>query len=165
MLTTAVLAATLAFQSAGAARPPAQGQSAQHREDDDDERRERIAKEFDKSKSVYMFVETDTGGHVAVRSNINLGAEGRDPTVALLMQSHLKEIQQAFIDGNFDKPFFPGKADGPPAKALAAERRALEFRPVPMKNGARLVIIAKTPRAKAALHAFLRHQRDAASAR
>ena len=114
-----------------------------------------IAMGFDQAKITHEFVDRDTGGEIVIRAR-----QASDAATIAQIQSHLKEIEKSFAEGDFSKPFFIHDEDVPGAAAMIAEKAALEYRAETLRDGGRLVIVAKSAKAKAAAHAFLRYQRD-----
>jgi hypothetical protein len=128
---------------------------AQHAQHDKHamDRRGNIAMGFDQSKITHTFTPSDTGGEILIKAR----DAGDAPTIAQI-RSHVKEIEKAFAEGDFSKPFFIHDEKVPGADDLKAEKDALEYRAHALSDGSRLVIVAKNPKAKDALHAFLRYQ-------
>ena len=140
MVLTLLLSLALAQQA---------GQHDKHAMD----RRGNIAMGFDQAKITHTFTALDTGGEILIRAK-----DASDAATIAQIQHHLKDIEKAFADGDFSKPFFIHDEKVPGADDLKAEKNALEYRSQPLSDGARLSIVAKSPKAKDALHAFLRYQ-------
>ena len=117
------------------------------------DRRGNIAMGFDQSKITHTFTSLDTGGEILIKAK-----DSSDALTIAQIQKHLKEIEKAFAEGDFSKPFFIHDEQVPGADDLKAEKKALEYHSQTLADGARLSIVAKSPKAKDALHAFLRYQ-------
>lgn len=113
-----------------------------------------IAMGFDQAKITHAFTARDTGGEIAITAK-----DASDAATIAAIQAHVKEIEKAFAEGDFSKPFFIHDEHVPGAKVMADEKRALEYRAQSFTDGARLVIVAKNAKARDAVHAFLKYQR------
>ena len=127
-------------------------QQAQHDKHAMD-RRGNIAMGFDQAKITHTFTALDTGGEILIKAK-----DASDALTIAQIQKHMKEIEKAFAEGDFSKPFFIHDEQVPGAADLKAEKKSLEYRAQTLADGARLAIVAKSPKAKDALHAFLRYQ-------
>lgn len=115
-----------------------------------------IAMGFDQSKIAHRFIDGENGGAIEIRAKSATDAE----TIAKI-QSHLKEIEKAFAEGDFSKPFFIHDEKVPGTEEMAASKTALEYRTEMLIDGGRVLIVAKNATAKEAVHTFLRYQREA----
>jgi hypothetical protein len=113
-----------------------------------------LAMGFDQSKITHRFVDAPSGGQIEIKAR-----DAADAATIAQIQAHVKEIEKAFADGDFKKPFFIHDEKVPGADAMAAAKDAIEYRAQIFSDGARLVILAKDAKAKEAVHAFLRYQR------
>jgi hypothetical protein len=117
------------------------------------DRRGNIAMGFDQTKITHTFTTLDTGGEIRI-----IAKDASDAVTIAQIQTHVKEIEKSFAEGDFSKPFFIHDEQVPGADDLKAERKSLEYRAQQLGDGARLIIVAKSAKAKDALHAFLRYQ-------
>jgi hypothetical protein len=108
---------------------------------------------FDQDAARHHFVLTETGGAIEVGA-----ANPDDRATRDAVRNHLRQIARDFAAGVFDAPFAThGEVpDGVPTlpRLAAAIRHRYEERP----DGARVSIVASSPEALAAVHAFLRYQ-------
>ena len=145
-----ILPAALALLLAQTAAPPQTHQHDKHAMD----ARGHLAMGFDQAKITHRFVDRDSGGEIEITAK-----DAADAATIAQIQAHVKEIEKAFAEGDFSKPFFIHDEKVPGAEAMAAAKSAIEYRAQTFAGGARLVIVAKNAKAKDAVHAFLRYQR------
>ena len=117
------------------------------------DRRGNLAMGFDQTKITHTFTALETGGEILIKAK-----DASDATTSAQIQHHVKDIEKAFAEGDFSKPFFIHDEKVPGADDLKAEKNALEYRSQTLGDGARLSIVTKSPKAKEALHTFLRYQ-------
>lgn len=115
-----------------------------------------VAMGFDQSKATHRFIDRENGGEIEIKAS-----SAADAGTIARIQSHLKEIEKSFADGDFSKPFFIHDEKVPGAEEMAASKAALEYSTEILADGGRLRIVAKSAKAKEAVHAFLRYQREA----
>ncbi len=108
---------------------------------------------FDQDRTVHHFRLERHGGSIEVTAK---DADDRD-TVSRV-RGHLKHIESAFADGDFNLPIFIHQTEPPGAATMKERRSTMTFAFEPLRNGARIVVRTQDARALAALHEFLRFQ-------
>ena len=108
---------------------------------------------FDQDATVHHFRLTPAGGSIAVDV-----LRPADTTMRGEIRVHLEQIAGDFSNGDFGKPVAT-HAEVPPGVAVLQERRsAITYRYEETPLGARVVIETNDPKAREAVHAFLRYQ-------
>ena len=93
------------------------------------------------------------GGAIEVRANDANDAKSIDA-----VRAHLRTVAKSFADGDFAKPQFIHDRLPDGASEMKELRSAITYRYEELKNGARVRIATKDPRALDAVHRFLRFQ-------
>lgn len=112
-----------------------------------------IAMGFDQDASVHHFLLQPGGGTIVVKSR-----DAGDEALVSQIRAHFREIADAFRAGLFDKPVATHEALPPGAAAMAAQKERITYRYVELPDGASVVIETADPKAREAIHAFLRYQ-------
>ena len=138
---------------AGAA--PQGHQHTQHQHDKKAmDARGNIAMGFDQTKITHRFLDRENGGEIEIKAK-----RAADAATIGQIQSHLKEIERSFAEGDFSKPFFIHDEKVPGAEDMKASKSALTYKAEMLADGGRLVIVAANAKAKEAVRAFLHYQR------
>jgi hypothetical protein len=108
---------------------------------------------FDQDATTHHFTLTGEGGRIEVTA--------KDPSDAknlTQIRAHLTGIATAFANGNFDAPFGT-HGEVPPGVTVLQELRGLtRYRYENIRHGGRVVMSSANPKARAAIHDFLRYQ-------
>jgi len=155
MMTILIAFALLAgFQHPGM---PAGTSHADHlkqmQKDADLKRRGALAMGFDQDTTVHHFTTTATGGTIAVAVRDAADAAGRSA-----IRAHLKEIADAFANGDFAKPLETHGELPPGVPAMQRLAGAIRYRYADTPRGGIVTIATKDPDALKAVHAFLEYQ-------
>src|SRR5712691_8131265 len=108
---------------------------------------------FDHAKTTHHFRLTKTGGRIEVEANDADDTESRDQ-----IRMHLGHIARMFSEGNFDAPMLIHDRVPPGVPEMKKRRGAIRYEVEETSRGGRIVISTKNPRARAAVHEFLRFQ-------
>ncbi|OLC83613.1 MAG: hypothetical protein AUH72_03915 [Acidobacteria bacterium 13_1_40CM_4_65_8] len=108
---------------------------------------------FDQDKATHHFRLTAEGGAIEVSVN-----DSADEASRMAIRVHLKEIAGEFARGNFAKPFATHGEVPPGVTTMQQRKNAMTFKYEETPEGGRVKITTSDPKAKRALHEFLRYQ-------
>lgn len=108
---------------------------------------------FDQDATTHHFTLTSDGGRIEV--TVNDPSDTRNVT---RIRAHLNDIATAFERGDFGAPFATHDEVPAGVPALQQLRNAIRYHYENTPNGGRVVIASADPRARAAIHDFLRYQ-------
>ena len=108
---------------------------------------------FSQEATTHHFRLTREGGVIEVTAK-----DAKDERSIAQVQMHIEHIAQAFAAGDFAIPHFVHDQEPPGVKVMQERKSELGYKAERLKNGARLVITAKSPETMKALHDFLRFQ-------
>jgi hypothetical protein len=108
---------------------------------------------FSQTATTHHFQLTRDGGLIRVETNDPADARSRE-----LVRQHLAHVALMFAEGNFDTPALVHARTPPGADALARMKSEVVYTYEETERGGLVRISAKTPRALAAVHQFLRFQ-------
>jgi hypothetical protein len=117
-----------------------------------------------KRGAIYMGVDQYTSTHeftdLPDGGRITLARDAADTAGVSTIRAHLKQITQAFRDGDFDIPMLVHDEHVPGTDVMSRrhDRITYEFREVP--GGGQIRIQTSDAMARTAVHAFLAFQRD-----
>jgi hypothetical protein len=126
---------------------------AQLQRDSETKRRGAAAMGFDQDATSHHFLLRTDGG------SIEVGVRGGgDAALREAVRSHLREVTQAFSEGNFDKPFAThGEVPSGVADMIRLQP-SISYAFEEMANGGRVRIRTSSAAARDAVHAFLKYQ-------
>ncbi len=104
--------------------------------------------------STHLFTPLPDGGRIELQRN------EADTAGAEQVRRHMAMIARRFSAGDFRLPGFVHARDVPGTAVMAAKRAALEYSVESLPRGAALRIRTEDPEAIAAIHAFLKFQRQ-----
>lgn len=108
----------------------------------------------DQYSSVHRFVDLPDGGRIELQRAVD------DSAGVEQIRSHLRHIEQAFSQGDFQIPgFVHGRAEVPGTQVMAERREAIEYEFRELPKGGELRIRTRDSEAVAAIHSFLAFQR------
>lgn len=109
----------------------------------------------DQYTSTHTFDVYEDGGRIALQRN----EEDEAGTEAI--RAHLREIEKAFREGDFEKPFFVHAGEVPGTKVMAAKKDAITYTYRPLPRGGEVRLVTEDAEAREAIRAFIRFQREA----
>ena len=156
--TNAILSLSLATtaQAQHPAMPPGMTHDEhlkQLQDESDLNKRGAAAMGFDQDATTHHFTLTSDGGRIEV--TVNDPSDTRNVT---RIRTHLNDIATAFESGDFGAPFATHNDVPAGVPALQKLREAIRYHYENTPNGGRVVIASADPRARAAIHDFLRYQ-------
>ena len=110
---------------------------------------------FDQALASHHFVVTDDGGRIEIDARDPADADTRGRIAA-----HLEHISVQFKAGDFSIPHETHAGLPSGAAEMIALKADIDYRYVASPAGGRVQIVARTPAAISAVHAFLRYQID-----
>jgi hypothetical protein len=108
----------------------------------------------DQYTSTHHFDALPDGGRIELFRTVD------DPAGVKQIRSHLQEIARAFKSGDFSTPAFVHMRDVPGAQVMAAKRDAISYTFRETAWGGELLMVTRDPAARAAIHEFLKFQRE-----
>jgi len=126
---------------------------AQMRKEADLKTRGAAAMGFDQDKTTHQFRLTPDGGAIEVSVN-----DQADEASRTAIRVHLKEIASEFARGDFAKPLATHGEVPPGVTTMQQRKEAITFKYEETPQGGRIRITTSDPKAKSALHEFLRYQ-------
>jgi hypothetical protein len=125
----------------------------QLQKDDELKTRGAAAMGFDQDATTHHFILAKDGGAIVVTSN-----DAADAATVSSIRLHLREIGDAFKQGDFAKPFAT-HAEVPPGVHVMVERKAsIDYRYEDRAGGGAVVLSTRDRATLDAIHAFLRYQ-------
>lgn len=94
-----------------------------------------IAMGFDQNKIKHDFVETTNGGEIRISA-----LDSNDIHTIHAIRTHVKEIQNEFSQGNFNKPFFIHEQIVPGTKIMAEKKNLMNFSTLDTEYGGVLIL-------------------------
>ena len=108
---------------------------------------------FDQDKTTHHFRLTAEGGAIEV------GVKDRtDEASRTAIRAHLKDIAGDFTRGDFGKPLATHAELPPGVPTMQQLKTAITFKYEETSDGGRVRIVTSDPKAKSAVHEFLRYQ-------
>jgi hypothetical protein len=108
---------------------------------------------FDQDKATHHFRLTADGGAIEVSVN-----DRSDAANLASIRGHLLDIAGEFSRGDFAKPLATHAEVPPGTKTMQHRRSTIAFRYEDTPDGGRVTITTADPKAKSAVHEFLRYQ-------
>lgn len=125
----------------------------QLKKDEELKQRGAAAMGFDQDTTTHHFLLAKNGGAIVVTANAK-----SDAASIAAIRAHLREIADAFAQGDFAKPFAT-HAEVPPGVATMVERKAsVQYRYEDRKGGGAVVLSTRDQTTLDAIHEFLRYQ-------
>jgi hypothetical protein len=90
---------------------------------------------------------------------IELQRDTTDSAGVAQIRAHIREIAQAFKNGDFSTPAMVHLNEVPGTRIMAERRAAISYEPRDLPRGAELLIRTKDPVARQAIHDFMAFQR------
>jgi hypothetical protein len=112
-----------------------------------------LAMGFDQDQATHHFLLRANGGAIEVSANNTADAK----TISEI-QSHFREIADAFAHGAFDKPLATHDEMPPGTDIMAKNKNRIRYRYEERSSGAAVVIETSDAATLAAIHDFLRYQ-------
>ena len=107
----------------------------------------------DQYTSTHEFDALTDGGRIRLERNAD------DSAGTAHIRAHIREIAQAFKDGDFSTPQFVHMQKVPGTKVMAQKRNVITYEPRDLPRGAELRIRTSDPEALRAIHEFMAFQR------
>jgi SAM-dependent methyltransferase len=126
---------------------------AQMKKEAELKQRGNLAMGFDQDKTTHHFTLTAVGGSIAVDANDPADAANRDR-----IRAHLREIAEAFSQGDFQKPFMTHGEVPPGVPALQRLKAQIVYTFEETGRGGLVRIATTNAEARAAIHEFLTYQ-------
>ena len=110
---------------------------------------------FDQTKTTHHFTLTKTGGIIQVQANDPSDTASRDH-----IRMHLEHISKAFAQGDFTDPHEVHAETPPGVPTMKAHKDKItyQFEFESIANGAKVIITTEDPKARNAIHDYLRYQ-------
>ena len=112
-----------------------------------------MAMGFDQDKATHHFTLSANGGAIAVGAN-----DPADQTTRDQIQAHLKEIAQAFSQGDFEKPLMTHSEVPPGVSAMQRHKGEITYTFERSERGGIVRIATQNADALDAINDFLRYQ-------
>jgi hypothetical protein len=113
-----------------------------------------VAMGVDQYTSVHHFDELPDGGRIELHRTVD------DSAGVKQIRAHLREIARAFAAGDFSTPAFVHMKDVPGAQIMAAKRAVISYTFSETPWGGEVRMITRDAEARAAIHEFLKFQRE-----
>jgi hypothetical protein len=153
---TRIFAAAVSFASSMlvAQKVPAQHHDARH----DSafaalQERGKKAMGVDQYTSTHHFDALPDGGRIELQRDVD------DTAGVARIRAHIRDIAQAFKEGDFSTPALVHVRDVPGAQVMAARRALITYEPRDLPRGAELRIHTNDAEARRAIHEFMAFQR------
>jgi hypothetical protein len=108
----------------------------------------------DQYASTHLFDALPDGGRIEFQYNSDDRAEIE------AIRAHLKEIEVAFMNGDFSTPAFVHAQEVPGTDIMSARREHIEYRYQDLPRGGELRLTTSDPEALLAIHEFMAFQRE-----
>jgi hypothetical protein len=108
----------------------------------------------DQYTSTHVFDALPDGGRIELQRAVP------DPAGVEQIRSHLRQIAEAFRNGDFAIPGFVHDGEVPGTRIMAARREHITYTVRPLPLGGEVLIRTTDPQALDAIAAFMRFQRD-----
>ncbi len=112
-----------------------------------------VAMGFDQIKISHEFSPTKFGGQLKITA-----LDDKDNQTISQIQSHTRDIQHDFAEGNFTKPFFIHAQSVPGTDAMTQNKDQIEYKIQELKNGSILLLITNNPSLVSAINQFMSYQ-------
>jgi len=108
---------------------------------------------FDQAATTHHFRLSADGGAIEVTANSDA-----DATSIEQIRMHLQHIAKMFAGGDFTAPMLIHAKEPPGVKTMKSSGTEISYTYEPIERGGRVKIVATSPRARDAVHEFLRFQ-------
>jgi hypothetical protein len=112
-----------------------------------------MAMGFDQTKIMHFFEETSTGGEIGI-----IALDKNDAKTISEIRSHVEDIQYAFSQGNFSKPFFIHAQVVPGTQIMNEKKDLIQYSTRQIEGGEILVLTTNDPKVLDAIKQFLDFQ-------
>lgn len=108
---------------------------------------------FDQTKISHEFIPTKNGGQIKITS-----LEDKDQQTIKQIQSHTRDIQNDFTEGNFTKPFYIHSNSVPGTDVMSQNKVQIQYQIQDLKNGSILILITNNPNLINSINQFMTFQ-------
>src|SRR5690242_14911899 len=150
VLMLSVIAATVGAQAKPSSHDHAQHDSAFAAMQE----RGKRAMGVDQYTSTHHFDALPDGGRIELQRDVE------DSAGVAQIRAHIREIADAFRQGDFSTPSLVHLKEVPGTRTMATRRSVITYEPRDLPRGAELWIRTKDPEALRAIHAFMAFQRS-----
>jgi hypothetical protein len=109
----------------------------------------------DQYTSKHVFLDLPDGGRIVLDRD-----DATDTVAVRTIRAHMRDIAQAFTQGNFSAPGLVHAQEVPGTRVMAARRAAISYSASDRPRGAEVRIQTSDSLAVAAVHEFLKFQRS-----
>lgn len=108
---------------------------------------------FDQTKISHEFSPTKIGGQIKITA-----LDDKDNQTISQIQSHTRNIQKDFTEGNFTKPFYIHEQSVPGIDAMSKNKDQIQYQIQDLKNGSILILITNNSKLISSINQFMSFQ-------